>query len=416
MSKLYVPDTNILLNGIESLQDYKLVLLSHTLRELEKHKNSKDSNLAYKARKTVRYIDNNRDKFVFDTNDYDGSKFGDNSYEDNRILSAISEQSYGLISNDILLTYRAEGLGIDVIRMDRDFDTDIKYTGIHEIYLTNSQEDQELLAYIYSSPESVGEKFDLVENQYLLVWDKTQATYDENGKIKGYQPIDQFRFDGEKLVKLKFKNIENSFTGRVKPLNVKQKLMFDMLQNKKLTLKATFGSFGVGKDFIMISHAIDMLNRGEIDKIVYVRNNIQVKDTNDIGFLPSDLNSKLLPFAMPLADHLGGQDGLDMFLRSGKIEIQHLGFLRGRDFKNTIVYCSEIQSSTTEHIQLLIGRIGENSQLWLNGDTRQIDSDKFKYDNGVIALKKLKGQRLYGQVTLDKTERSETARLADLLD
>ena len=41
---------------------------------------------------------------------------------------------------------------------------------------------------------------------------------------------------------------------------------------------------------------------------------------------------------------------------------------------------------------------------------------KFKYNNGVNALRKLAGQELYAQVTLDKTERSAVAQMANLLD
>ena len=90
--------------------------------------------------------------------------------------------------------------------------------------------------------------------------------------------------------------------------------------------------------------------------------------------------------------------------------------MRGRDIKNSILYVSECENNTKNHIQLLIGRVGLNSQIWLNGDTRQVDHDKFAVNNGVNALKLLKGQELYGQVTLDKTERSKTSKLADLLD
>ena len=100
----------------------------------------------------------------------------------------------------------------------------------------------------------------------------------------------------------------------------------------------------------------------------------------------------------------------------GRVEVQHLGFIRGRDIKNSIIYVTECQSNTREHIQLLLGRVGEGSQIWFNGDDQQMDSDKFKNNNGVNTLKKLSGNKLYGQVTMDKTERSKTARLAGLLD
>jgi PhoH-like ATPase len=130
-----------------------------------------------------------------------------------------------------------------------------------------------------------------------------------------------------------------------------------------------------------------------------------------------DVMRKSLPFAMPMADHVGGKDGLEMLIQQGKVEIEHLGFIRGRDIKNTIIMCSEAENMTKEHIQLLISRIGEGSALWLNGDFKQIDDKIFEGNNGLYnVINKLKGNSRFGYVQLQKTERSETAALADLLD
>ena len=167
----------------------------------------------------------------------------------------------------------------------------------------------------------------------------------------------------------------------------------------------------------MSAVAVDLLEEGIFDKIVYVRNNIEVKDSKPIGFLPGSYNDKLLPFAMPLADKLGGIDSLNQMMHDNKIEVMHLGFIRGRDIKNSIIICSEAENMTKEHIQLLIGRIGEGSALWINGDFKQVDATVFERNNGLmIAVEKLKGHPRFGYVKLLKTERSETAAMADLLD
>ena len=99
------------------------------------------------------------------------------------------------------------------------------------------------------------------------------------------------------------------------------------------------------------------------------------------------------------------------------MEVQHLGFIRGRDIKNSIILCSEAENLTKQHVQLLIGRVGEGSSLWLDGDFKQVDSKIFEENSGLnIAIDKLKGNKLFGFVHLEKSERSETAALADLLD
>ncbi len=84
-----------------------------------------------------------------------------------------------------------------------------------------------------------------------------------------------------------------------------------------------------------------------------------------------------MPYAMIISDHVGGLDSLDLLIKQDRIELQHLGLIRGRDIKNSIIICSEAENMTKEHVQLLIGRVGENSSLWLNGDQRQVDKQVF---------------------------------------
>lgn len=417
MTKLWVADTNVLLKDLEQLKDCSVVLLSHTLRELDKHKSSPNGELAYNARKAVRYIKENKDNFTFDIKDYDGSVLGkdfDNTYQDNNILASCVVNQYGLITSDILLQYKAEALDIDIVELN-DNKGDEEYTGVHEIYLTKSKEDQELLASIYENPYE--NTYNLVQNQYLYIWNKDKPTYNDEGEPNGYEIIDTFRFDGEKLTKLKFKPIFSKFTGdKIKPINRKQEMLFDLLQNKDQTIKTCFGKYGVGKDFVMINHALDLVEQGKMDKIIWARNNVELEDVPTLGILPGDKIEKLLEFAMPLADHVGGVEGLRMLILSGKIEIQHLGSLRGRDIKRSIIYVTECQNNTNKHIKLLIGRVGKESQLWLNGDLKQTDKDVYRRNSGIRALSTLKGHHLFGQVTLDKTERSDTAQLAELIE
>jgi PhoH-like ATPase len=241
-------------------------------------------------------------------------------------------------------------------------------------------------------------------NEYLVV------------KNSDEEIVDKLKFNGEKYVQLSYKTINNEFLGKVKPINTEQELAFDLLQDTASKVKVLAGSAGAGKDYLMVSNALQLIKQNKYKKILWVRNNIEVKNTKQIGFLPGDKKDKLEAFAMPLADHLGGKDGLDMLINQGKIEVEHLGFLRGRDLRESIVYCSECENCTTEIVQLLLGRIGADSMLWMNGDYRQVDDKCFETNNGLkAAINKLKGNSLFGYVNLSKVERSETAQLAELL-
>ena len=193
-------------------------------------------------------------------------------------------------------------------------------------------------------------------------------------------------------------------------------MLFDLLQNREIPIKLCLGRFGSGKSFLMLAHALYLIQKGEFDKIVFVKNNVEVKDTNKIGALPGTELEKLAPFIQQIADHIG-QIALDDMLEQNIIEPVHLGFMRGRDIKNSIIFCDEVENMTKQHIQLLIGRVSSGSELWLAGDLKQTDSLNFEKNSGVRALiKGLENDPLFGMVKLIKSERSAVAALADKLD
>lgn len=278
------------------------------------------------------------------------------------------------------------------------------YTGWTEVALEDSGE--EALAMAYSKDVEQKNLFDTPTNGYVLI-----PNADADGNTAG------LRWDGSRYVPIKYKNLNTAYSGKIKPLNNQQKLAFDLLQNDDITIKLLLGVYGSGKDFLMVNHAVDLIEKGKYDKIVWVRNNIEVKDTKEIGFLPGSMLEKVYPFAAILADCLGGEVALERAITDGWVEIQPLGFIRGRNFNRSIIYCSEAENLTKQHIQLLIGRVGEGSTLWINGDLRQIDDVAFERNNGIQKLiDNLTGNERFGTVYLPITERSETARLADLLD
>lgn len=225
------------------------------------------------------------------------------------------------------------------------------------------------------------------------------------------------KWNGEKMETLAYADIKSRFMGHIAPKNPEQECLFDLLQNHNIRVKVALGHFGTGKTFIMLAHAIDLVQRGKFDRIVYVRNNIQVKDTKDIGALPNDEVNKLLPYLMPIADHVGGMDALEQLIQENVIEPIHLGFLRGRDLRRCIILCDECENITRQHAQLILGRCSEGSEVWFAGDLRQTDGKVFENNNGLRALlSDLKNEKLFGAIELVKSERSEVARLADNLD
>lgn len=247
----------------------------------------------------------------------------------------------------------------------------------------------------------------MLENQYLYI-------ENSQGEI-----VDKYRVEKNNFIPLKYKPTKNNYTDAIFPRNPEQELAFDMLQNPNITVNLLTGRFGSGKTLIMLSNALSEIEKNHFQKIVWVRNNIEVKNTKSLGALPGDEFDKLYPFAKPIADHVGGLSGLKFLMNPTEplLEIEHLGYMRGRDIKNSIILVSEAENLTKEHVQLLIGRVAEGSQIWFDGDLKQTDSEVFEKYSGIRAMiDKLKGQELFGYVHLKKSERSKTAQLADLLD
>ena len=273
-----------------------------------------------------------------------------------------------------------------------------QYTGYKTLELSDNDFND-----VYTKGELYWAHFN--ENEYLIA-------KNIDGEI-----VDKFVCHNGKLERVMFSTFKNSYTGQLKPRNEHQELAFEMLKNPDITVKLITGTWGTGKTLALVVAALDAVQKGQFDKIVWVRNNVQVKDTDQIGALPGEAYDKMLPYLGPFCDHVGGEDGVKMLIDHDQLEVIPLGFLRGRSIRNSIIICSEAENLTKEHIQLLLGRVDEGSALWIDGDVRQRDRVAFEKSKGLeTMIDRLKGDPLFGYVHLVRSERSATARLADKLN
>ena len=271
------------------------------------------------------------------------------------------------------------------------------YTGYKILQLSDKE-----LTNLYSGKFEID---GLKENEYLIIEDGNK------------EAIDYYCFRDGKLERVKYPILENTYTGQIKPRNPQQYCAMDLLKNEKVPIKLITGNFGSGKTLLCVVGALEAIQKGLFEKIIFVRNNVQVKDTDQIGSLPGDVLDKTLPYVMPFADHCGGVEGIEHLIENGRLEVIPLGFLRGRSISNSIIYSMESENLTKQHIQLIMGRVDEGSQLWLDGDIKQRDRTAFEQSMGLEKMvDRLSGNRLFGYVHLIKSERSEVARLCDLLD
>ena len=200
------------------------------------------------------------------------------------------------------------------------------------------------------------------------------------------------------------------------PRNDEQACAFDLMKDPSKTVKLLTGTWGTGKTLILVSAALEALKAGRFKRIVWIRNNVDVKGTKDLGALPGEVIDKLLPFLGPFIDH-AGENSVRTMLNKGTLVVEPLQSLRGRNFDDTLIMCSEAENLTKEHIQLIIARAAEGSEVWFDADNRQRDKASFERSRGIETLiERFAGQKLFGYVHLVKSERSETAAMADLLN
>ena len=267
------------------------------------------------------------------------------------------------------------------------------YTGIKTLEVTEDE-----LSNFYSGSLKV----DALKNQYLLL--------KLNGNI-----IDKFRYDGSKFIKPKYRAFDSLILGKIKPRNIRQELYMDLLSNDSIPVKASLGVAGSGKTFLATCYALQELQAGKYERLVIIRNGITVQGVPTLGALPGDATEKLKNSCLFMADIIG-DIFFDDFLQKGKIQISYLGDMRSRSISNSIILCNESQNLNTELIKMIITRVGEKSQLLLDFDLSQIDHRSFEKDNGMISMiEGLQGNELFGMVELDRIERSDVARLAELI-
>ena len=158
------------------------------------------------------------------------------------------------------------------------------------------------------------------------------------------------------------------------------------LQDASQHIVVTAGPAGTGKTYLCVLAAVQAFRNGECKKIVLTRPAVEVEEEKH-GFLPGDLNQKMMPWCIPLLDVLKEyyrpQDVATM-IEDGVIEIAPLAFMRGRSLKDAWIIADEAQNMTPKQMVMLLTRIGENSKILVTGDVEQ--TDRVKGNKGLADL------------------------------
>ena len=134
------------------------------------------------------------------------------------------------------------------------------------------------------------------------------------------------------------------------------------------------GPAGTGKTWLAVGHAITLLERGLVERLVLTRPAVEAGER--LGFLPGDMREKIDPYLRPVYDALHDfMEGrmVERGLQTGMIEIAPLAFMRGRTLTNAVVLLDEAQNTTSMQMKMFLTRLGEGSRMIVNGDSSQTD-------------------------------------------
>lgn len=149
------------------------------------------------------------------------------------------------------------------------------------------------------------------------------------------------------------------------------------------------GPAGTGKTYLAMAAAVAKLLDGSIKRLILSRPAVEAGET--LGFLPGDLQEKILPYLRPLYDALYDmidRDDVAKLIEKGVIEIAPLAYMRGRTLSDSFIILDEAQNTTPEQMMMFLTRLGNESKMVITGDITQIDIPRSK-TSGLLEIRKI---------------------------
>ena len=202
--------------------------------------------------------------------------------------------------------------------------------------------------------------------------------------------------------------------------SAEQRVALDLLTDPSVGIVSLGGRAGTGKSALALASGLEcVLDKSQHDRVIVFRP-LYAVGGQELGYLPGDQHEKMSPWGQAVFDALGSiahKNVVEEVLARDMLEVLPLTHIRGRSLHNAFVIVDEAQSLERNVLLTVLSRIGQNSKVVLTHDVAQRDNLRVGRHDGVAAVvEKLKGNPLFGHVTLTRSERSPIAALVtDLL-
>ncbi len=428
--KIIVLDTSVILydkKSIENFEGCEVVLPLVVLDELD-HFKDKAGSLGENARYANRLLDDLRAKGPL----HAGVPMGNDSTLRISLRSVEAPQSFPLDSDDVdnkilleALQIQTDEVSTGVVVVSKDINLRVKCDAVglasedyYTDYIDVPEESWNGYTEIETDPDTIDELYkkrsvsfdsDISPNTFVLLRSQSKQS-----ALGVYNALDK------KILLLPDHEVKlGGSPFGISAKNKEQRFALWALQNPDVPLVTLTGLAGSGKTFLSLIAGISQVQQSKYERIVITRNLQPVG--KEIGYLPGDVNEKMMPWMAPVIDNLRNQfkdkNAFDMLRVNGLLEIAPMSFIRGRTFTNSYIILDEAQNATIHELKTVVTRVGEGSKIILMGDTDQIDTPYInKHTNGLsLVTKKLRDSLHTAHVDLPVGIRSTIASEASQL-
>lgn len=218
--------------------------------------------------------------------------------------------------------------------------------------------------------------------------------------------------------------LEHSYSGRmdVLPFYPKTDHQEDLWTSlNKHTVTIAIGPAGVGKTLVALWWGLTEISKSNLEKIYYVRSDVGCSHQRQRGALPGTMEEKMAPLVGPVYDNLAvitrSQGAANYLVEKKVVEPMLLEDLRGRSFNECLIIFDEAQNALPDNVKTVISRVGDGSKVIVTGDTRQVDLDVFKNDNGLLdCYHRLSNIEGVGRVRFDRSDIVRNGIIAEILE